>query len=120
MSANKVLVVDDSLVDLTYLKGIVEQTGVRVITTSDGEEAFYVAKLNKPDLIFMDIVMSGVDGYEACRRIRDDKDTQGIPVVFVTGKNQKVDAVWAKIQGAKALIAKPYKRDAIIAAIKSI
>lgn len=120
MNASKVLVVDDSPVDLAHLKGIIEDAGYSVVTASDGEQAYNIAKSDRPDLILMDVVMSGVDGYEACRRITSDQDISQIPVVFVTSKNQKADAVWAKIQGGRALISKPYDAKSIIDAIKAV
>lgn len=120
MSASKVLVVDDSPVDLAHLKAIIVGAGYHVITASDGEEAYNLAKSARPDVILMDVVMDGVDGYEACRRITGDHETGKIPIFFVTSKNQKADEVWAAIQGGKALIAKPYTPEAILAVIRNV
>lgn len=119
MTTSRILVVDDSPVDLTNLKNIIEEAGYSVVTASDGEEAYKIAKSSRPDLILMDVVMEGVDGYEACRRITSDHETGKIPVIFVTSKNQKADEVWAKLQGGRAVIPKPYKPEQILAAIKS-
>ena len=119
MTTSKILIVDDSPVDLANLKSIIEEAGYSVVTASDGEEAYKIAKSARPDLILMDVVMEGVDGYEACRRITSDQETGKIPVIFVTSKNQKADEVWAKIQGGKAVIPKPYKSEQILSAIRS-
>lgn len=119
MTTSRILVVDDSPVDLANLKNIVEEAGYSVVTASDGEEAYKIAKASRPDLILMDVVMEGVDGYEACRRITSDHETGKIPVIFVTSKNQKADEVWAKLQGGRAVIAKPYKPEQILAAIQT-
>ena len=119
MTTSRILVVDDSPVDLANLKNIIEEAGYSVVTASDGEEAYKIAKASRPDLILMDVVMEGVDGYEACRRITSDHETGKIPVIFVTSKNEKADEVWAKLQGGKAVIPKPYKPEQILAGIQT-
>lgn len=115
MALNKVLIVDDSATDLMNLKNIVESKGVQTVTASSGKEAIEKAKNESPDLIFMDIIMDNMDGYSACREIKAEANTKDIPVVFVTSKNQKADVMWAKKQGGRALVGKPYT-DADIAA----
>ena len=117
MGATKVLVVDDSPIDLKHLKDIVENAGYQVITASGGLEAHEKARVFRPDVILMDIVMEGVDGFEACRNITSDKATAGIPVYFVTSKKQKADKVWGGLQGGKGMISKPFTSDQIIKAI---
>jgi twitching motility two-component system response regulator PilH len=119
MSKSKVMIVEDSPVDLQRLKKIVSDAGYQVITATNGAEAFQKAKAYRPDVIFMDVVMEGVDGFEACRNIVQDKDLSDIPVVFVTSKNQKVDRVWGEIQGGKGMISKPYTDSQILEAINS-
>ena len=114
---HKILVVDDSLLELEKLKKIVSNEGYQVICATSGKEAVEKAKSMQPDLIFMDVIMDDQDGFQACREITTDKSTKNIPVIFVTGKNQKVDRVWAELQGGKALIGKPYSADQIISQI---
>ncbi len=111
---NKVLVVDDSQPDLESLKKIILGQGYQVITAVSGEEAVEKAKSMRPDMIFMDVIMDNKDGFEACREITSDSNTKNIPVVFVTAKCQKVDRVWAELQGGKALVSKPYTTDQIV------
>lgn len=118
MAINKVLVVDDSPTDLANLKNILSDTGCIVITAISGRESLQRAKSEKPDIIFMDIIMPDMDGYEACRLLTNDIETSDIPVVFVTSKGQKADRVWAHMQGGKALVAKPYTADDIIDQLK--
>lgn len=120
MTINKVLLVDDSPTDLANIRSIVSDAGYSVITASSGNEAVKVAKSEMPDLIFMDIVMDGADGYDACREISQDGSTKDIPVVFVTSKNQKADRVWAELQGGKAFITKPYTPDQILDQISAL
>lgn len=115
MSLNKVLIVDDSPTDLMNLKSIVETKGVRTITATSGKEAIEKAKKEAPDLIFMDIIMDNMDGYSACRELKSEAATKDIPVVFVSSKNQKADIMWAKKQGGRAMITKPYSPSDIVA-----
>jgi len=117
MTTCKVLVVDDSPVDLQHLKTIVEGAGYQVITAKNGADAQDMAKTFRPDVILMDVVMDGIDGFEACRNINSDAVTSNIPVYFVTSKNQRADRVWGELQGGKGMISKPFTPDQILQAI---
>ena len=77
------------------------------------------AKAEKPDIIFMDIVMDQMDGYEATRTLTNDSATKAIPIIFVSSKRQKADRVWAKMQGGKDLVSKPYTKDQILDQLKA-
>lgn len=118
MAKHKILIVDDSQAQLLQLKGVIEKTHCTVITASSGKEAVQKAKSEKPNLIFMDIVMDDMDGYSACREISNDPDTKDIPVVFVSTKKQKADQLWALKQGGRALISKPYTDQQILDQVK--
>ena len=120
MPTHKVLVVDDSPTDLANIKGIVSDAGCTVVTARSGKEAIEKAKAEKPDVIFLDILMPDMDGFEACRQLCNDGDTKDIPVVFVTSKSQKADRMWAQMQGGKALVAKPFTADEIIDHINAV
>ncbi len=120
MSVTKVLIVDDSPVDLAHLKTIIEDAGYQVVTATNGQDAHAKAKTCRPDVILMDVVMEGVDGFEACRNITRDRATADIPVVFVTSKNQKADKVWGELQGGKGMISKPYTPEQIISALAGV
>jgi len=109
MSILKILICDDSITDLAHLKNALQHSDCILVTANNGDEALKKAKAEKPDVIFMDIVMPGMDGYAACRALRNDAETKDIPIFFVSSKNQKADRVWAQMQGAKDLIAKPYE-----------
>ena len=111
---NKILIVDDSKPDLESLKAIVMKAGHRVVTAISGQEAIDKAISTHPDLIFMDVIMNGKDGFEACREIIANKITKNIPIIFVTGKCQKADRIWAELQGGKALVGKPFTSDQIM------
>ena len=120
MTASKVLVVDDSPTDLANIRRIVSDAGCIVLTACNGEEAIEKARTESPDVIFLDIIMPDMDGYEACRRLTGDAQTKHIPVVFVTSKDQKADRVWAKMQGGRDLVAKPYKPEQIVEHLNAI
>ncbi|MCK5719708.1 MAG: response regulator [Thiomargarita sp.] len=114
MLIKKILIVDDSTVDRLNLKNIVSEAGYEVIQASSGLEAIEIAEKDKPDLIFMDVVMQQMDGYQACREISHNNATKNIPVIFVTSKGQKADRLWADMQGGKALVQKPYTSTQIV------
>lgn len=120
MAIQKILICDDSQTELANLKNALKKTQCVLLTASDGAEAIKKAKSEKPDVIFLDIVMPGMDGYAACRSLRDDPETRNIPVIFVSSKHQKADRVWAQMQGAKSLIAKPYEAADITAVLSAL
>jgi twitching motility two-component system response regulator PilH len=105
---NKILAVDDSKVDLANIENIISEAGYEVITASSGNEAIEKAKTEYPDLIFMDVIMHKMDGYQACRELNENDATKDIPIVFVTCKGQKADRIWAEMTGGKGLVQKPY------------
>ncbi|WP_397574160.1 PleD family two-component system response regulator [Silanimonas sp.] len=115
----KALICDDSPVELTKLRGILESAGWHTVTATTGSEAIVKARAEKPALIFLDVIMPDMDGFEACRQLQADAETKPIPVVFVTSKNQKADHLWARMQGAKALIGKPYEAVQILDTLKA-
>jgi twitching motility two-component system response regulator PilH len=120
MAIKKVLVCDDSTTDRTNLERIVSGTGCVVIPATNGKDALEKAKTEKPDLIFLDILMPDMDGYATCRALQNDPETKNIPVIFVTSKGQKADRVWAQMQGGKSLVSKPYTADQIVEQIKEV
>lgn len=112
MRIKKILIVDDSITDLTNLQKIISEAGHNSTLANSGTEA--LDKINKEsfDLVFMDIVMQDMDGYQTCRKITET--LMDVPVVFVTSKKQQADKIWAEMQGAKGFITKPYTSDQII------
>lgn len=118
MGIKKVLVVDDSVAELKNIKAILTDAGYVVVTAASGKESLEKAKAEQPSIIFLDIVMPEMDGYEACRTLAQDPSTKQIPVVFVSSKSQKADRIWGQLQGAKGYVAKPYTADQIIEQLK--
>ena len=114
MAINKILLVDDSPAQLNEMKQAVSSVDAHIVTATSGKEAIAKAKIEKPDIIFMDIVMEDLDGFGACRDIKQDADTKDIPVIFVTTKNNRADRLWADKQGADALITKPFQHEQLL------
>lgn len=114
MTNKTILLVDDSPAHLDNLRSAVSDINARIVTATNGTEAIEKAKSENPDLIFMDIVMDGLDGFGACREISRNESTKDTPVVFVTTKNQRADKIWAEKQGGKAMITKPFDKQEIL------
>ena len=105
----RIMVVDDSPADLQILKAILQKGGHEVIEVQSGQDSIAKARAEKPDAIVMDVVMPGVNGFQATRSISKDPDTSNIPIIVVSAKNQETDRVWALRQGAKEYVVKPVK-----------
>lgn len=120
MTLKKILICDDSATDLAHLKHTLQGTGCVLLTTTNGQDAIRRAKLEQPDVILLDIVMPGIDGFATCRSLRQDPDTKHIPVLFVSTKHQTADRVWAQMQGAKDIIGKPYQGAELLAQLAAL
>lgn len=118
MAISKILLVDDSPAQLENLQRIVSGAGYRTVLATSGNEAVSKAKQERPDMVLMDIVMDDLDGYGACRKIVADPETADTVVVFVSTKKNRADSIWAKKQGARNLISKPYDDNQILDEIK--
>ena len=103
----RILIVDDSPSQLFSISRLVEKLGHEVLTAEDGASGVDVARAQLPDLILMDVVMPGLNGFQATRTISRDDDLAHIPVILVTTKNQETDRVWGMRQGAKGYVTKP-------------
>jgi twitching motility two-component system response regulator PilH len=120
MANQKILVVDDSLSQRLVLSAVLKEEGHQVITANDGEEAVAKAKSEMPDLIIMDIVMPGLNGFQATRAITNDETTWHIPVILLTSKDMDSDRIWALRQGATAFLNKPVDHAALIAMVNTL
>lgn len=110
----KILCVDDSPAMLSLFEKIVRDEHLEYFSASNGSDAIECAISKHPDLIFLDIVMLGMDGFAVMRELQKDARTAGIPVVFASSKNQKADHAWAKMQGAKGFITKPIDEQMVV------
>ena len=102
-----VLIVDDSPTDVHVMQKALEQHGFRTAAAADGSEGLRLAREMHPDLILMDIVMPGVNGFQATRELANDPQTRKIPVIMVSSKSQETDRIWGMRQGAVDYLVKP-------------
>lgn len=115
-----ILIVDDSPTEVHVMKGALEQGGFEVAVAVNGEEAIALSRKLHPDLILMDVVMPGINGFQATRTIARDPETSDIPVVMVTSKGQETDKIWGMRQGAVDYLVKPVKVPELLAKAQSM
>jgi twitching motility two-component system response regulator PilH len=116
----QILIVDDSPTELHVLKGMLEKNGHQVITAGNGEEGVQAAKDNHPDLILMDVVMPGLNGFQATRQLSRDTLTRDIPIIIVSTKSQETDRVWGMRQGARDYLTKPVAEADLMAKVSAL
>lgn len=114
-----ILIVDDSPTEIHVVKGILEPKNYTVFTAGSGEDGIEMALQLKPDLILMDVVMPGMNGFKATRHLSKNPETAGIPVIMVTTKDQETDRAWALRQGAKDYLVKPVDADMLLKKIQT-
>lgn len=114
-----VLVIDDVQTDRELAGKVATRAGHHVVYGSDGSQAVDLAKINKPSLIFLDVVMPGQDGFKTCRTLKADPETAKIPVVLVTSKGTESDKFWGKRQGADGHVTKPFTPDALTSVLRT-
>ena len=114
-----VLIVDDSPTEQHVMSRVLEKNGIETLVASDGEEAIAIAEQNLPDLILMDVVMPGMNGFQATRRLTRNPVTAEIPVVMITSKDQESDRVWGLRQGAVEYLTKPVEDSELLAAVRA-
>ena len=117
MPIHNILLVDDSKTELHFLTDVLERHGFRIRTAENGEEALRRIAEEKPDLILMDVVMPGQNGFQLTRAITRDPLYSDVPVIMCTSKNQETDKVWGMRQGAKDYIVKPVSSEELMAKI---
>ena len=105
-----ILIVDDSRTAIAVLKKTLEPTGYSVISAASGEEGIDMAKLHGPDLILMDVIMPGLNGFQATRILRKEESTQDIPIIIISGNEQATEKFWGLRVGANGFLAKPVDR----------
>jgi twitching motility two-component system response regulator PilH len=113
----KVLIVDDSPSQVFTLKKLVEDWGHETLTAESGAQAMQIARQEQPNVILMDVVMSGMSGFQATRKLSRDQATRAIPVIFVSIRDGEADRVWGMRQGAIAYVTKPVNPEKLLTAI---
>jgi twitching motility two-component system response regulator PilH len=120
MPIKRILIVDDSPTERHYLSEILARGGFDVITSDSGEDALQKARALLPDLILMDVVMPGMNGFQATRAITRDAATRNIPVLICTTKAQETDRIWGLRQGARDYMVKPVQGDVLLKKIETM
>ena len=120
MTIKTILIVDDSATERHMLKDLLSKAGFRVLASDNGEDAILKAKAELPDLILMDVVMPGLNGFQATRAISRDPDTRRIPIIMCTSKSQETDKIWGMRQGARDYVVKPVNRDELLTKIAAL
>ncbi|TCS36864.1 twitching motility two-component system response regulator PilH [Paucimonas lemoignei] len=120
MSIKKILIVDDSPTERYFLTDILVKNGFSVSTAENGEEAIVKIKADKPHLILMDVVMPGQNGFQVTRAIARDPETQDVPIIICTSKNQETDRIWGLRQGARDYVVKPVDPQELLSKIAAL
>jgi len=120
MPVHKILVVDDSRTELHHLAELLRRQGFEVATADSGEQALVSLAENRPDLLLLDVVLPGKNGFQLTRTITRDPQYAGLPIILCSSKNQETDRLWGMRQGAKEYVTKPVQPEELLAKIRSI
>lgn len=120
MAIQNILIVDDSPTERYYLTDILEKNGFNVTTAENGEAALAQIKSQKPELILMDVVMPGANGFQVTRAIARDPDLANVPIIICSSKNQETDRVWGLRQGARDYLVKPVDPELLLGKIAAL
>jgi twitching motility two-component system response regulator PilH len=120
MTIKTIMVVDDSPTDRAFVEGVLKKRGYKVVSAASGELAVERSKADMPDLILMDVVMPGLNGFQATRAITREEKTKHIPVIICTTKDQETDRIWGLRQGARDYITKPLDEGELLAKIQAL
>lgn len=116
----RILIVDDSPTEMYKLTAMLEKHGHVVLKAENGADGVALARQEKPDAVLMDIVMPGLNGFQATRQLTKDSTTQNIPVIMVTTKDQETDKVWGTRQGAKGYLTKPVEEESLVKEVNRV
>lgn len=116
----RILIVDDSPAETFRFREILQRNGHQVLEATNGADGVALARAAQPDLVLMDVVMPGMNGFQATRQITRSAETARIPVVIVSTKDQETDRVWGKRQGARDYLTKPVDENALMQIIRQL
>ncbi|MDH3267183.1 MAG: response regulator [Gammaproteobacteria bacterium] len=115
-----ILIIDDSPTELHLFQSMLEKNGFETLVADSGEEGLKQARLSRPDCILMDVVMPGMNGFQATRKLTQDARTAGIPVIMITTKDQESDKIWGMRQGAVEYLVKPIDAKQLVTKINAV
>ena len=115
-----ILIIDDSPTDVRVFTTLLERAGHQVVAVSTAEEGIERVRADMPDLVIMDVIMPGMNGFQATRTLTRDPKTQSVPIVMITTESMETDRVWGLRQGAKAFITKPVNEKELLACINEL
>jgi len=115
-----ILVVEDTPSEMELMSHYLRESGYSVINAVSAKEALTKAIEQKPNVIITDVVMPGMSGFELCRSLKKNPETERVPIIICTSKNQEIDRLWGMKQGADAYITKPFTREQLVRAVKSV
>jgi twitching motility two-component system response regulator PilH len=115
-----ILIIDDSPTDVRVFTTLLERAGYQVIAVSSAEEGIERVRADLPDLVIMDVIMPGMNGFQATRTLTRDPVTKAVPIVMITTKSMETDRVWGLRQGARAFITKPVNEKELLSCITDL
>tara|TARA_R110002049_G_scaffold9444_18_gene48110 strand:+ start:2164 stop:2529 length:366 start_codon:yes stop_codon:yes gene_type:complete len=115
-----VLIIDDSPTELHLFQSMLEKNGLDTLVADSGEEGIKQARQARPHCILMDVVMPGMNGFQATRKLSQDPETAGIPVIIITTKDQETDKIWGMRQGAVEYLVKPVAEKQLVEMINKV
>ncbi len=116
----KILIVEDMPSEMELISYYLQEGGYNVTGAVTAKDALARAIAEVPDLIITDVVMPGMSGFELCRSLKRNPITQHIPIIICTSKSQEIDRLWGMKQGANMYLTKPFAREELIRAVKSV
>ena len=118
--SDKILIVDDEISIRELIKFNLEKAGFSVLESGDGNEALYLVKSHRPELLILDLMLPGLDGLEVCRNIKSNRDTAGIPIIMLTAKSDEIEKIIGLEMGADDYLTKPFSPRELVARIKAV
>lgn len=120
MAIQKILIVDDSPTERYYLTAMLERNGFTVTTAENGDDAMEKIRADRPELILMDVVMPGANGFQVTRAIARDPELTDVPIIICSTKNQETDRIWGLRQGARDYLVKPVDEEQLLSRIAAL
>ena len=119
MKNPRILIVDDQPINIKIVQRRIERAGMDVLAAYNGEDCLRVVEEQRPDIILLDVIMPGMDGFETCQRLKANPETADIPIIFITAKSAKEDVLAGLDTGAVDYITKPLELDETLARIRT-